>query len=146
MEGAAPVGPPCQETSEGSSADSASTFPYSHSTSKPSSPCMASTIQCSSPFVSTSTDSILDNPIKVEFISINTAISHTISVPPPMFHLLGYSPPLSTPNSSLDPTSSIFGTTTDPTSTRPSLPNVSCSVPVLKPTPIIGSILSLIHI
>ena len=119
MEGAAPVDPPCQETSEGSSSDSALTFPYSHSTSKPSSPCMASTIQCSSPFVSTSTDSILDNPIKVEFISNNTPISHTISVPPPMFRLLGYSP-LSTPNSSLDPTSSIFGTTTDPTSTSPS--------------------------
>ena len=124
MEGAAPVGQSPQEMSKESLTDSTSTLPYSHDVSKPPSPC-------SSPVVLIPNSP--DIPIKVEYFS------DPISVPTPLFHLQGYPSSTSTPCCSSTSTLHVPSVIDNPALTNPSGQDVPYSVPLLRPTPIIGS-------
>ena len=135
MEGAAPVDQSPQETSKGSPTDSTSTLPYSYDVYKPSSPHFSPIVLIpKSPPVISPVTTPPDISIKVEYFS------DPISVPPPLFHLHGYSPSISTPNSSSISTSHVPNVTNSPALANPSDQDVSHSVPLFRPTPIIGSL------
>ena len=74
-----------------------------------------------------------DIPIKVEYLS------DPISVPSPIFLLPGYPSFMSTLSSTSLLTSQTFSTITNPTITSLSGQDVSHSVPLSRPTPILGS-------
>ena len=134
MEEAAPVVQSPQERPKGSSTDSTSTLPYSYDVSKPSSPCSSSVVlTLNSPSVTPSVTTPPDIPIKVEYLS------DAISVPPPLFHLQGYSSFTSTPSSSSISTLHVPNVVDNPVLTNLSGQDVPHSVPIFRPTPIIGS-------
>ena len=74
-----------------------------------------------------------DIPIRVEYLP------DSVTVPSPIFLLQGYSPPMPTLSSTLVSTSQTFSTITNPTTISLPDQDVSYPVPLLRPTPILGS-------
>ena len=135
MEGAAPVDQSPQERPKGPSTDSTSTLPNSYNVSNLSSLSsfpVVSTFNFPSMVPSITTSA--DVPIKVEYLP------DPISVPCPLFHFPGYSTSTSTPSSSSISTVYAPHVFSSSVLANPSGQEVSHSVPLFRPAPIIGSL------
>ena len=127
MEGPAPVDQSPQERPKGSSTDFTSVLPYSHDVSKPSSLCSSQVVlTLNSPSVTPCVTTPPDIPIKVEYLS------NPISVPPPLFHLQGYSSSTSTPSFSSISTLHVPNVADQPVLTNLSGQDVPYSVPLFR--------------
>ena len=134
MEGVAPVDQSAEERPKGTFTNptlSPSCPPDISQSPPPYSPSVVP-LYSSPPTISVVTISP-DIPIKVEYLP------DSIPVPSPIFLLQGYSSSTSTLSSTSLSTSQTFSTITNPTITSLSDQDVSHSVPLPRPTPILGS-------
>ena len=134
MEGVAPVGQSAEERPKGTFTNptlSPSCPPDISQSPPPYSPSVVP-LYSSPPTISPVTISP-DIPIKVEYLP------DSISAPSPIFLLQGYSSSMSTLSSTSLSTSQTFSTITNPTITSLPGQDVSHSVPLPRPIPILGS-------
>ena len=134
MQGVAPVDQSAEERPKGTSTDptSSPSCPPDISQFPPSYSPSVVPLYSSPPTISPITISP-DIPIRMEYLP------DSVPVPSPIFLLQGYSSSMSTLSSTFLSTSQTFSTITNPTITSLSGQDVLHSLPLSRPTPILGS-------